>query len=156
MIAVPEASGTIGSQPVSRRTVKGTERLLLCTLQDADRDRLEATAINAAMAAGVQGIVKISGGAPSLGPAWQLAAQGSVTLKDAVRLNAGYVNVAPRPAARAGRRRNASPFEVDRGVRIASCFVSGADGAPTDAVWQITSHRPRTLDRFLQATAKGH
>ena len=46
----------------------GVERLLLLTAHGPDQDLREAAAIDAAVAAGVQRIVKISGGAPTLGP----------------------------------------------------------------------------------------
>jgi uncharacterized protein YbjT (DUF2867 family) len=46
----------------------GVERLLLLTAHGADQDLREAAAVDAAVAAGVQRIVKISGGAPTLGP----------------------------------------------------------------------------------------
>jgi uncharacterized protein YbjT (DUF2867 family) len=44
------------------------EQLFLLTPHDPDQDLLEANAIDAAKAAGVKRIVKISGGAPALGP----------------------------------------------------------------------------------------
>jgi NAD(P)H dehydrogenase (quinone) len=46
----------------------GAERLLLLTPHLSDQDLLEAAAIEAAVAAGVTRIVKISGGAATLGP----------------------------------------------------------------------------------------
>ncbi|MDO9356303.1 MAG: NAD(P)H-binding protein, partial [Solirubrobacteraceae bacterium] len=48
--------------------LRGATRLLLVTPHHADQDLLEATAIEAAAAAGVERIVKISGGSASLGP----------------------------------------------------------------------------------------
>ena len=46
----------------------GAERLLLLTPHVPDQEQLEAAAINAAVTAGVTRIVKISGGAATLGP----------------------------------------------------------------------------------------
>jgi uncharacterized protein YbjT (DUF2867 family) len=46
----------------------GVERLLLLTAHGPDQELHEAAALDAAVAAGVQRIVKISGGAPTLGP----------------------------------------------------------------------------------------
>jgi uncharacterized protein YbjT (DUF2867 family) len=46
----------------------GAEQLFLLTPHGPDQDLLEANAADAAIAAGVQRIVKISGSAPSLGP----------------------------------------------------------------------------------------
>ena len=51
-----------------RAAFDGAERLLLLTPHGPDQDLHEAAAVEAAVAAGVQRIVKISGGAPSLGP----------------------------------------------------------------------------------------
>jgi hypothetical protein len=60
-----------------------------------------------------------------------------------------YVNVRPRLAAKALRRRGASAFEVEHAVRMAAYFASGADGAPTDAVRRLTGRAPRTTQQFL-------
>ena len=46
----------------------GAEQLFLLTPHGPDQDLLESGAIDAAVAAGVRRIVKVSGGAPSLGP----------------------------------------------------------------------------------------
>jgi uncharacterized protein YbjT (DUF2867 family) len=89
--------------------------------------------------------------------AWQLTGPAPVTFKDAAALlEARYVNVPPRLAARALRRQGASPFEVEHALRMATYFASGANGAPTDAVRRITGRAARTLNDFLQATTKGH
>jgi NAD(P)H dehydrogenase (quinone) len=93
MIAVLGATGTIGShviagladagmpahavcRPVAdlrdpeslRRAFDGAEQLFLLAPHDPDQDLLEANALDAAKAVGVERIVKVSGGAPSLGP----------------------------------------------------------------------------------------
>ena len=254
MIAVLGASGTIGTHvaaglaargaaarclgrpavdlrdPASLRSaLDGAEQLFLLTPHGPDQDAMEANALAAALEAGAQRVVKISGGAPSLGPngatptavahwrserriedsglrfcflrssflmqnllgmepkaglllapmgsariamvdardvaecavtllldrdvtgqAWHLTGPGAVTFKDVARgLGARYVSVPPRLAAKALRRRGASPFEVDHAVRMAAYFASGADAAPTDAVRRITGRPPRTLDEFL-------
>jgi uncharacterized protein YbjT (DUF2867 family) len=51
-----------------RAALDGAEQLFLLTPHSPDQDLLEANAIDAAVAAGVRRVVKISGGAPSLGP----------------------------------------------------------------------------------------
>jgi len=48
--------------------LRGVERLLLLTPQVPDQDLLEAAAVDAAVAAGVRRIVKVSGGPATLGP----------------------------------------------------------------------------------------
>jgi uncharacterized protein YbjT (DUF2867 family) len=55
--------------PVSLRgALAGAEQLFLLTPHGPDQDLYEAAAVDAAVAAGVRRIVKVSGGAPSLGP----------------------------------------------------------------------------------------
>jgi uncharacterized protein YbjT (DUF2867 family) len=215
--------------PASPRcALEGAEQLFLLTLHGPDQDLQEANAVDAALAAGVRRIVKVSGGAPSLGPngpssaavahwrserriedaglafcflrpsflmqnldamapraglllapmgdapiamvdardvaasavaalqdhghdaAWQLTGPMGVTFKDvASAMGARYVNVPPRLAAKALRRRGASAFEVDHALRMAAYFTSGADGAPTDAVRRLTGHPPRTVQQYL-------
>jgi NAD(P)H dehydrogenase (quinone) len=51
-----------------RAGMEGAETLFLLTPHDPDQETLEANALAAAIDAGVQRIVKLSGGAPSLGP----------------------------------------------------------------------------------------
>jgi len=211
-----------------RVALDGAEQLFLLTPHGPDQDLQETGAVDAALAAGVGRVVKISGGAPSLGPngptstavahwrserhiedsglrfcflrpsflmqnldamasraglllapmgdapiamvdardvatcavaalldgrtdsAWQLTGPAGVTFKDvAAVMGARYVNVPPRMAARALRRRGASAFEIDHALRMAAYFASGADGAPTDAVRRLTGRAPRTVQQYL-------
>jgi uncharacterized protein YbjT (DUF2867 family) len=215
-----------------RAALDGADQLFLLTPHGPDQDLLEANAIEAAVAAGVRRVVKISGGAPSLGPngptstavahwrserriedsglrfcflrasflmqnldamaptaglllapmgdspiamvdardlaacavaallddgpdtAWHVTGPAGVTFKDVARsMDARYVNVPQRLAAKALRRRGATAFEVDHAMRMAAYFSSGADGAPTDAVRRLTGNGPRTLQQYL--TQKG-
>jgi uncharacterized protein YbjT (DUF2867 family) len=86
--------------------------------------------------------------------AFSVTGPAGVTFKDVARLlGARYVNIPPRLAARALRRRGASAFEIDHSLRMAAYFSSGADGAPTDAVRRLTGNAPRTLQQYL--TQKG-
>lgn len=93
MIAVLGGTGTIGTHVVAglaergaparlltrpeadlrdpaslRAGLDGAEQLFLLTPHGPDQDLHEANAVEAAAAAGIRRIVKISGGAPSLGP----------------------------------------------------------------------------------------
>lgn len=216
-------------EPASlRAALDGAEQLFLLTPHGPDQDLLEANAVDAAVDAGVRRVVKISGGAPSLGPngpastavahwrserrieesglgfcflhpsflmqnlaamapkaglllapmgnspiamvdardaaacavaalldggpdtAWHVTGPAGVTFADVARaMGVRYVNVPPRLAAKALRRRGASAFEVDHAVRMAAYFASGADGAPTDAVRRLTGRAPRTVQQFL-------
>jgi len=212
-----------------RRAMDGADQLFLLTPHGPAQDLAEAAAIDAAVSAGVRRIVKVSGGAPSLGPngasstavahwrseqrieaaglrfcflrssylmqnvasletkagllaapmgrapiamvdardvaecavtallldeapaqAWHLTGPAGVTFAEVARLRgARYVAVPPRLAARALRRRGASPFDVDHALRMAAYFASGADGAPTDAVRRLTGRPPRSFADFL-------
>ncbi len=51
-----------------RPALEGTKQLFLLTPHDPDQAELEANAVDAAVAAGVRRIVKLSGGAPAVGP----------------------------------------------------------------------------------------
>jgi uncharacterized protein YbjT (DUF2867 family) len=223
-----------------RSALDGVEQLFLLTPHGPDQELHEAAAVDAAVAAGVRRILKISGGAPSLGPngvtstavahwrserriedsgldfcflrpsflmqnldamapqaglllapmgdapiamvdardvaacavatlldesaadqAFHLTGPAGVTFKDVARaMGARYVNVPPRLAAKALRRRGASAFEIDHALRMAAYFASGADGAPTDAVRRLTGRPPRTVQQYLiertGARADGH
>jgi NAD(P)H dehydrogenase (quinone) len=88
------------------------------------------------------------------GAAWHLTGPVGITFADVARgLGARYLDVPPRLARKALRRRGASSFEIDHTLRMAAYFASGADGAPTDAVRRLTGHPPRSLDHYL--TEKG-
>jgi len=87
--------------------------------------------------------------------AWHVTGPAGVTFKDvAKRLGACYVNVPPWLAAKALRRRGASPFEVDHALRMAAYFRSGADAARTNAVRSITGRPPGSLDDFLSTQSE--
>jgi NAD(P)H dehydrogenase (quinone) len=228
-LGLPAVAAELRDPASLRAGLEGAEQLFLLTPHGPDQDLLEANAVDAANAAGVHRIVKIGGGAPTLGPngasstavahwrserrieesglrfgflrssflmqnvltlrpvagllpapmgdapiamvdardvaecavtllldreaadqAWHLTGPRGVTFKDvATRLGARYVNVPPRLAAKALRRRGASAFEVDHAIRMAAYFASGADAAPTGAVQAITGRPPRTFDDFL-------
>jgi uncharacterized protein YbjT (DUF2867 family) len=215
----------------------GVEQLFLLTPHGADQEALEANAVDAAKAAGVRRIVKVSGGAPSLGPngpsatsvahwrserriedsgmafcflrpsflmqnlletvapmvakagvlmapmghgpiamvdardvadcavaallnpeapdqAWHVTGPRPVTFDDlAAALGVPYFNLPPRLAAVALHRGGASAFDIEHSLRMAAYFATGADGAPTPAVAQLTGRPPRTLDAFLSEHA---
>lgn len=65
---VPQVFADLTDPPSVRSALRGVSRLFLLTPHGPDQDLLEAVAIDAAVDAGVTHIVKVSGGAPSLGP----------------------------------------------------------------------------------------
>jgi NAD(P)H dehydrogenase (quinone) len=229
-VPLPLVHGDLTQPDTLRTAFEGVERLLLLAPHGPDQDLQEAAALDAARAAGMKRIVKISGGAPSLGPngpsptavahwrterliedsgldwtflrpgfvmqnlttmpltagfllapmghaqiamvdardiaacavaaltgedalgAWHLTGPAGVTFDDAAReLGARrYVNVPPRFAAKALRKRGATDFEVEHAIGMARYFASGADGAPTDDVRRLTGHAPRSLEQFFK------
>lgn len=245
-IVRPGSSGNVPLETVTgdlldrdslERAFEGASDLFLLTPHSTQQDRMERNAVAAAVAAGVERIVKISGGAASLGPngatataiahwhseqrieasglkfqflrpsflmqnlldlpvklglmpapmghgpvamvdardvadcaaallgrddapdgAWQPTGPSSVTFSEVARLRgARYLNISPRIASKALRRRGASPFEIEHSIRMARYFASGADGSPTADVVQLTGHAPRDLESFFkdQSPVKG-
>jgi uncharacterized protein YbjT (DUF2867 family) len=66
--ALPTLSADLRDPASLRKALTNAEQLFLLTPHGPDQDLLELTAVDAAKAAGVHRIVKISGGAPALGP----------------------------------------------------------------------------------------
>lgn len=67
-VPLPTVRGDLTQPQTLRAAFAGAERLLLLTPHGPDQDVQEAAVVDAALAAGVERIVKISGSAPSLGP----------------------------------------------------------------------------------------
>ena len=67
-LPLPAVTGDLRDPESLRDAMTGAEQLFLLTPHHPDQDLLEANAVDAAKAAGVKRIVKISGGAPALGP----------------------------------------------------------------------------------------
>jgi uncharacterized protein YbjT (DUF2867 family) len=65
---VPAVAADLRDPASLRGALDGAERLFLLIPHGPDQDLLETNAFDAALAAGVRRIVKVSGGAPSLGP----------------------------------------------------------------------------------------
>lgn len=236
-VPLPAVEGDLMDPASLESAFSGASDLFLLTPHGREQETMERNALEAAKRAGVQRIVKISGGAPSLGPngasptsiahwrseqrieasglgfqflrpsflmqnllgiklvgglmpapmgsgpiamvdardvaecaavllagserasrAWQLTGPSSVTFSEVARLRgARYLNVPPRIARRALRRRGAHEFEVDHAMRMARYFASGADGSPTGDVAELTGHRPRSIENFFkdQSPVKG-
>lgn len=67
-LPLPVRHADLADRASVEAALDGVERLFLVTPHGPDQDLLEQTAVDAAQRAGVGRIVKISGGAPSLGP----------------------------------------------------------------------------------------
>jgi NAD(P)H dehydrogenase (quinone) len=67
-VPLPLVHGDLTRPQTLRAAFEGAERLLLLAPHGPEQDLQEAAAVEAAVAAGVQQIVKISGGPPRSGP----------------------------------------------------------------------------------------
>lgn len=84
--------------------------------------------------------------------AWHLTGPAGVTFDEAVRYLGArrYVNVPPRLAAKALRKRGASAFEIEHSIGMARFFASGADRTPTGDVERLTGRAPLSLEQFFK------
>jgi NAD(P)H dehydrogenase (quinone) len=144
-----------------RSALEGVTRLFLLTPHGPDQDLMEAWTVDAAVDAGVQHIVKVSGGAASLGPNgvtstaiahWRSERRieesglGFTFLRPSM-FQQGVLAL-PRPggrilAAPLGHARIAMVDARD----IAACAVAAlTDPQPTDSAWQLTGPRGVTGD----------
>ncbi|WP_354701740.1 NAD(P)H azoreductase [Paraconexibacter sp. AEG42_29] len=67
-VPLPTVAADLADAASVRAALEGATRLFLLTPHGPDQDLLEAVAVSAAADAGVQHVVKVSGGAASLGP----------------------------------------------------------------------------------------
>lgn len=67
-VPLPTVAGDLLDVESLEQALEGATDLFLLTPHGPDQDAMERNALTAALAAGVQRIVKVSGGAPSLGP----------------------------------------------------------------------------------------
>lgn len=154
--------------------LEGVDRLLLVTAHGPAQDAHEAAALEAARAAGVRRIVKVSGGAPSLGPNgaaptavahWRseqrIEASGLefAFLRPSFHLQNLLTTVAP---AVARTRVLAAPFGdapiamVDA-RDVAACAVAALlDDAPAHHAWQLTGPRPTTFSAIARHLGVRH
>ncbi|HST40441.1 MAG TPA: NAD(P)H-binding protein [Conexibacter sp.] len=154
--------------PAVRAALAGAERLLLITPGGPAQEQLEATAIDAATAAGVARIVKLSGGAPTLGPNgvtptsvghWrseqriERAGLGFTFLRPSFFMQNLLETVAPL-AARGGIVVDpfaGAPIAMVDARDVAACAAAALlDPAPTDQAWQLTGPHPVTLAQIAE------
>jgi NAD(P)H dehydrogenase (quinone) len=151
-----------------RAGLEGATRLFLLTPHGPDQDLLEAAAIDAALAAGVERVVKLSGGAASLGPNgttttavahWRgeqrIEASGvdfcflrpSFLMQNLVTTAAPTVRKLGVLAAPMGH----GPIAMVDARDVAACAVAAltADELPADA-WQLTGPHPVTFSTVAE------
>ena len=146
----------------------GVDRLFLVTPHVADQDLLEAAAVGAAAAAGVQRIVKVSGGAASLGPNgatstsvahWrseqriEASGLGFAFLRPSFFFQNLLDTVAPMVSSAgvlAAPLGHAPIAMVDARDVAASAVAALLDPAPRDGAGQLTGPRPVTFDDLAE------
>jgi NAD(P)H dehydrogenase (quinone) len=147
-----------------RQALEGARRLFLVTPHGPDQDLREAVAIDAARDAGVEHVVKVSGGAASLGPNGTTATavahwRGEQRIE---RSGMGFTFLRPSyfqqnlvetfasAVARTGLLLTPfghAPIAMVDVRDIAACAVAALLAAePVDAAWQVTGPRGVTLD----------
>jgi NAD(P)H dehydrogenase (quinone) len=140
----------------------GVERLLLLTAHGPDQYLREAAAIEAAVAAGVQRIVKISGGAPTLGPNgttptavahWHSEQRIERSGLDFAFLRPSFYmqnllgTVAPTLAAPLGH----APIAMVDARDVADCAIAALlDERTTRRAWQLTGPHPVTFGAIAE------
>jgi uncharacterized protein YbjT (DUF2867 family) len=169
LVRRPDAAGTplpavhadLDEPATLRSALRGATRLLLLTPHGPDQDLMEEAAIDAALAAGVQRIVKISGGAPSLGPNGVTATAVAHWHSERRIEDAGVGFTFLRPSMYqqgvlafprlAGRLLVAplghAPIAMVDARDVAACAVAAlTDPEPVDGAWQLTGPRGVTCD----------
>jgi NAD(P)H dehydrogenase (quinone) len=150
------------NEPVSlRQALEGVTRLFLLAPHGADQDLMEDAAIDAALAAGVQRVVKISSGAASLGPNGASASAVAHWRSERRIEDAGLGFTFLRPAMYqqavltlprlAGRLLVAplghAPIAMVDARDVAACAVAAlTEPDPVNRAWQLTGPRGVTCD----------
>jgi uncharacterized protein YbjT (DUF2867 family) len=167
-LPLPTVHADLSSPATLAAALDGVERLLLLTAHGPDQDLHEAAAIEAAAAAGVRRIVKISGGAATLGPSgttatavahWRSEQRIERSGLDFAFLRPSFYMqnllgaVAPTVAASGTV---AAPFGhapiVMVDVRdVGDCAIAALlDERPSRRAWQLTGPRPVSFDAIAE------
>ncbi|MDW5593087.1 NAD(P)H-binding protein [Conexibacter stalactiti] len=173
-LPVASVAADLTDPPTVRAALAGAVRLLLVTPGGPAQEQLEATAIDAATAAGVRHIVKISGGAPTLGPNgvtptsvghWRSERRiertglGFTFLRPSFFMQNLLETVAPL-ASRGGivvDPFGGAPIAMVDVRDIAACAAAALlNPAPSDQTWQLTGPRPVTLTRLAALLGSRH
>jgi NAD(P)H dehydrogenase (quinone) len=160
-VPLPAIRADLADSTSVRAALEGVTRLFLLTPHGPDQDLMEARAIDAAADAGVRHVVKVSGGAASLGPNG-VTATATAHWRSERRIEEsglGFtflrpsmfqqgVLALPRPAG----RMLAAPFGRARipmvdARDVAACAVAVlTDPHPADGAWQLTGPRCVTFN----------
>jgi NAD(P)H dehydrogenase (quinone) len=167
-LPLPAVQADLSAPATLAAAFDGVERLLLLTAHGPDQDLHEAAALDAAVAAGVQRIVKISGGAPTLGPNGTTATAVAHWRSEQRIERSGLDFAFLRPsfymqnlldvvaATLAARGVLVAPFGhapiamVDT-RDVADCAIAALlDESPSRRTWQLTGPRPVTFGAIAE------
>lgn len=161
---LPAVRADLRDEASVRAALTGASRLFLVTPHGPDQDLLEAVAVRAAVQAGVEHVVKVSGGAASLGPNgvtatatahWrteqllEAAGTGFTFLRPSFFQQNLLTQVAPlvaRTGALVAPFGHAPIAMVDVRDIAAGAVAVLTDPAPPSAAWQLTGPRGVTFD----------
>jgi NAD(P)H dehydrogenase (quinone) len=167
-LAVPAVQADLSAPATLAAAFDGVERLLLLTAHGPDQELHEAAALDAAVAAGVQRIVKISGGAPTLGPngttATAVAHWRSEQRIERSGLDFAFLRpsfymqnlldaVAPTVAATGAIAApfGHAPIAMVDARDVADCATAALlDERTNRRAWQLTGPRPVTFDAIAE------
>lgn len=162
-LPVPVVAADLSDPPRVRAALVGARRLLLITTHGPAQERLEAAAIDAAAATGVERIVKVSGGAPWLGPGgatatavghWrseqriEQAGLGFTFLRPSFLMQNLLTTTAPlaRAAGVLPDPFGGAPIAMVDARDVAACAAAALlDAEAADRPWQLTGPAPVTL-----------
>jgi NAD(P)H dehydrogenase (quinone) len=167
-LALPAVQADLSAPATLAATLDGVERLLLLTAHGPDQDLREAAALEAAVAAGVQRIVKISGGAATLGPNgttptdvvhWRSEQRVERSGLDFAFLRPSFYmqnllgTVAPGVAASGALAApfGHAPIAMVDARDFADCAIAALlDERPSRRAWQLTGPRPVSFDAIAE------
>jgi NAD(P)H dehydrogenase (quinone) len=165
-VPLPTVHADLTDRATLRQGLRGVERLLLVTPHGPDQDLFEAAAIDAAVAAGVRHVVKVSGGAASLGPNGTTATATAHWRSEQRLERSGLGFTFLRPSFfQQNLLETVAPAIATSGVLvapfghapiamvdvrdIAACAVAVlTDPDPDDQAWQLTGPRGATFDQI--------
>ena len=163
-LALPAVQADLSAPATLAAALDGVDRLLLLTAHGPEQERHEAAALDAAVAAGVQQIVKISGGAPTLGPNgttptavahWRSEQRIERSGLDFTFLRPSFYlqnllgAVAPTAAATGAIAApfGHAPIAMVDARDVADCAIAALlDERTSRRAWQLTGPRPVTFD----------
>lgn len=163
-VPLPAVHADLTDPRATRAALDGATRLFLVTSQGPDQDLLERCAVDAALEAGVEHVVKVSGGAASLGPNgvtatatahWHTEQRIEASGIGFTFLRPSYLqqNLLEQMAPLTARTGLLvapfahAPIAMVDARDVAACAVAAlVDPAPDDGAWQLTGPRGVRFD----------